>query len=201
MRNLFLFTLLFSVLSCAKKETSEEDVKPYVISEFKRKTNNMYKNPSKDFPPPPRNFSYGSNNFIIDVKGNIYYYQTKFVVDFCGTGMRNDTIPYLDNLNPEDIIQVPSNAIVEFVALNVKRGFRNFTHIASQLDTLNSQNSIELLKNVDKISYRDDNDVYIIRQTTQEEDTVLHYKKENKHYAAEDIKWDKSRIKFRDSRN
>jgi len=196
MRNLFLFTLLFSILGCAKKEAPKEELKPYIISEFKRKIDNLYKKPhNSEFPPePPRMFDYGSNNFIIDIQGNIYYYQTTFAIG-CGTGRENDTIPYFNNLKPEDIVQIPNNSIAEFVTLNLRKDARNFTHISSQLDTLNSKSSIELLKSVEKNSYR--NDAFVIRQTTQEEDTVLHYKKENKYYSSEGIKWDKSRIKFR----
>lgn len=39
-------------------------------------------------------------------------------------------------------------------------------------------------------------DGYYIGRTTQEEDTVLKYKKNNKYYNFENIKWDKTKIKF-----
>lgn len=41
-----------------------------------------------------------------------------------------------------------------------------------------------------------DRDTYFIGETTQEEDTVLKYKKNNESYYFENIKWDKTKIKF-----
>lgn len=195
MRNLFLFTLLFSVLGCSKKETSEEEVKPYIISEKERE------NKKKDFPIPPIPPFYGTNNFIIDKEGNIFYFQFREVGSFCGFGLENDTIPYFIDLQPEDLIKIPNSSISDFVESNLRKGSRNFTHISSQSDTIKSENALKLLKAIGKYFYVGDKDIYIIRRTRQEEDTVLHYKKENKYYSSEDIKWDKSRIKFTETQN
>ncbi|CAM3509792.1 hypothetical protein FSS13T_09300 [Flavobacterium saliperosum S13] len=187
MRNLFLFTLLFSVLSCSKKETSKEELVPYIISIDEKK------NPVNRL---SNSITYGLNNFIIDNKGNIFYFEPNESETYTHFQLINDTIPEFINLQPTNLIQIPVNSIDEFVKLNFKKGQKNITHVSSQLDTLNSVAFYKLKDALKKYSYELDRDFYGFRRTRQEEDTVLHYKKENKYYSSEDIKWDKSKIKF-----
>ena len=69
--------------------------------------------------------------------------------------------------------------------------------IGSQLDTLKSNTYFKLQEALDKhLSFSQDRDCYVAYRTTQEEDTVLHYKKNNRLYRPELIKWDLKRIKF-----
>ena len=77
--------------------------------------------------------------------------------------------------------------------MNYKDDFRNATFIASQSDTLNLI-SFSISKSLS--FFKRDRDSFIVRRTTQEEDTVLKYKKSNEYYDSNDVKWDKTRIKF-----
>lgn len=71
---------------------------------------------------------------------------------------------------------------------------KNQTFIVSNSDTLKSKMFFDLQKSLN--IFKRDRDFVIIRRTTQEEDTVIFYMKNNKHYNSDDIKWDKTRIKF-----
>lgn len=194
MKNLILFIVLFSVASCTKKEASKEELKPYIISEKEREI--KAKTREGNFLPPPKGY-YGEFQLVIDARDNFHCYQREdqsyvwnCVID------KNDTLPEFLNIQPKDLLHLNSKNITEIINENVmsKPKKRQILVIASQKDTIQNTSLINYLKTT-KIP------IYIIRRTTQEEDTVLHYKKENKYYFPEDIKWDKSRIKFRDYRN
>ncbi len=191
---LVLILVCFFLLNCTKKEEVKNEV--YIISKAESDYKKMLKE-SKNLttpPPPPRGrFAYGSNNFIIDKDTNLFYFQQpSFFI--CGTGAENDTVPRLMEFKKEDFIQIPRNSIREFVQLNLKDGERNFTHIASQIDTLNFDLFFDLIHAVNKPKIQKDSDSFIIRRTTQEEDTIIEYKKSGKSYYHSNIKWDTTRI-------
>lgn len=191
-RILIGFMICFLFLNCSKKENQEKDI-PYIISQ-----NNKEKVQGKDTIPPPPPIPgylyYGTNTFIIDKNSNVYYSQRNEIGHICGNWERNDTIPYFINLQPNDLIEIPANNISDLIKANYKDNFRNITFIASKLDTLNSKIYFDLV-NALKSSLKED-DLYFIRRTTQEEDTVLKYKETNGYYNSEQIKWDKNRITF-----
>lgn len=195
------FVICLFLLNCAKKETpkhntpyiiSEKDIKPEKSKETKSKHDNI---PPPPPPPPiPGWLTYGTNTFIIDSDSKIYYFQGEKIGFICGTGSENDTIPHFINLQPKDLIEIPSNSISDFVKLNYKDDFRNLTFVSSKLDTLKSESFYSLIAALE-LSLKD-RDLYYIARTTQEEDTVLKYKKNNSYYSSDNIKWDKTRIKF-----
>jgi hypothetical protein len=113
----------------------------------------------------------------------------------CGT-LTADTIPYFVDLNSRDLIEISNKNIFDFIKLNYNDDFRNATFIASHSDTINSKIFFDLRKSLN--FYKRDRDFVAIRRTTQEEDTVIFYMKNNKHYDSDDIKWDKKRIKFQE---
>lgn len=203
MRILFFLCIVFGLISCEKK-TDQKEYEPYVISEVWDAYQKARKNPERDengniLPPPPHRekWGYGYENFIIDDSLNVFYYefQPRFTESCIET--EDDTIPYFQDLRPGLLIQLPKESLVEFVKLNFKRGIRNKVKIASQKDTLNSKAYYDLLKGFDKYLDRYyDGDIYGIFATTQEEDTVLYYKKHRKWYNPDSIKWDKKRIQF-----
>lgn len=84
---------------------------------------------------------------------------------------------------------MPNNSIVDFIKQNVasKNEMKRILVIASQNDTI---------KNKALLSYLNENQLrtFSARITTQEEDTVLKYKKNNEFYNYEDIKWNQNRI-------
>lgn len=193
-RYCILFFGFLLLLNCTKKEKIKHEV--YIISKAESDYKKMLKESKNQTtpPPPPRGpFVYGSNNFIIDKDTNLFYFQQpSFFI--CGTGAENDTVPRLMEFKKEDFIQIPRNSIKEFVLLNLKDGDRNFTHIASQIDTLYFHLYFDLVNAVSQSILRKDGDIFIIRRTTQEEDTIIEYKKSGKSYYYSEIKWDTTRI-------
>ncbi|MFA9189760.1 hypothetical protein AAGV28_00125 [Flavobacterium sp. FZUC8N2.13] len=188
----FMICLFFG--NCSKKREIKEENLPYIIS---KNYNKKIIRGNVTVPPPPPTpgwLIYGTNTFIINSDSTLYYFQNSKTGYICGTRSEFDTIPHFINLQPKDIIEIPVNSITDFIKLNYKDDFRNITFIASKSDTLKSKIYFDLKKALD-LSLSD-RDFYQIRRTTQEEDTVLIYKKSNKYYNSDDIRWDKTRIKF-----
>jgi hypothetical protein len=185
------FVICLLLLSCSKKEEKIiEKHTPYIIS--KENMGKIIKNDTIPPPPIPGWLIYGSNTFIIDANSKLYYFQGEEIGFICGTDSENDTIPHFINLQPKDLIEIPNSTISDFIKANYKDNFRNITFIASKLDTLNTKNYFDLVDAL-KSSLKE-KDLYFIRRTTQEEDTVLKYKKNNNYYRSDEIKWDKNRI-------
>lgn len=181
------FVACLLLLNCNKKESQKENTSYYVISMEKRKLLTELK--KKNIPPPPSGF-YSYNNLIIDQKGDFYFYQKEYTPWHCIPSER-DTIPDFFNIKPIEIIKVPNNSIVDFIKQNVenRNEMKRRLVIASQNDTI---------KNNALLSYLNQNQLRSIstRRTTQEEDTVLKYKKNNEFYNHEDVKWNQNRIIF-----
>ncbi|WP_396169635.1 hypothetical protein [Flavobacterium sp.] len=207
MKKILIVLIIGIFIGCNKKKSNDNAYlkKPFIISEFwkpilkyrkaNRDTNSVYPSPP---PLPIAGFSYGNNIFIIDKKTNIYYYQQEKINGFiCGTGRINDTIPEFINLKPENIIEIPKGCIDDFIKLNIRKGERNRINIASQLDTLTFDSYYIMMKAINNTCNENDRDVYIVRRTTQEEDTVLKFVGNDKYYFPKEINWDKKRIKFK----
>lgn len=201
MKNVFFgFLICFLLLNCGKEESAKQNL-PYIISQKNIKPKNSKEVKGKSatpLPPPPPPIPgwliYGTNTFIIDSDSKIYYFQGEKIGFICGNGSQNDTIPHFIDLQPKDLIEIPNNSISDFVKLNYKDDFRNLTFVSSKLDTLKSESFFNLITALE--SSLKDRDFYYIGRTTQEEDTVLKYKKNNSYYRSDDIKWDKTKIKF-----
>lgn len=183
----FMTFLLF--LNCAKKEEmSIEKNKPYIISSENRK---FLQNLKKENIPLPLKGFYGENQLIIDKNGNLFFYQKEYFRGGCGTIDKNDTLPHFLNLQPKDILKIPQASVNDFLSENIlnKDTNRQILIVASQNDTIKNTSFFNFI-NKNKLR------AYTIRRTTQEEDTVLKYKKNNKPYYYEDIKWDRDRIQL-----
>ncbi|PXY41555.1 hypothetical protein DMB65_06265 [Flavobacterium cheongpyeongense] len=193
MNRLFIvFIICLLLLNCTKKESPKKNI-PYIISQ-----NNKKRISGKDtippHPPIPGWLFYGTNTFIIDKNSRVYYFQRNEIGHICRNWGKNDTIPYFIDLQPKDLIEIPTKTLYDFIKLNYKDNFRNITFIASKLDTLNSKTYFDL---VDAIQlFEKEGDSYFIRRTTQEEDTVLKHKKNNLYYNSKNIKWNNERITF-----
>lgn len=195
MKRVFIGFILCLFLNCSKKENTIGNT-TYIISKKDIITNISNKPKDKNIPPPPPIpgwLFYGTNTFIIDKDSKIYYFQREKIGRICGHKF-DDTIPHFINLQPKDLIEIPNNMISDFIKLNYKDNFRNITFIASTLDTLKTQNYFDLINAIE--ASLNENDLYFIRRTTQEEDTVFKYKKNNDFYNSDDIKWDNNRITF-----
>lgn len=188
-------TCLF-LFNCTKKEekTVAKNI-PYIISKedikLQKYTDSLKNNESKIVLPNSKGFYYGENQLIIDNKGNFLYYQREYIQILCNYGQENDTLPHFINLKTKDIIKIPQKSLSDFISENImtKEKRRQILIIASQRDTITNTYFLNFIKNSHLQAYH-------IRRTTQEEDTVLKYKKNNKYYDSEDIKWDKTKIKF-----
>nr|WP_294783239.1 hypothetical protein [uncultured Flavobacterium sp.] len=190
MKRIFIGFIFLIFLSCSKKESNQE-LYTYIISKEDTKITSELK---KRKIPPPKTYFYSYNNFIIDKNGDFYFYQSEFVPMNC-IQSEQDTIPILFNIKPIQIIKVPKNSIIDFIKTTIssKIEYQQRLIIASQKDTIRNKKFHEIF------TFLNDSSTYFLksfafRRTTQEEDTVLSYKKLNKYYNSEDIKWDQSRI-------
>lgn len=198
MKNILAFLFCFALLCCNKKseqKNNNEYEKVYIIS---KEDNNLKKeidsinSIKKDgrFALPRKGF-YHENQLIIDKNNFVYYYQSRHIPIFCGYGMENDTLPHFLDLQPKDLIKIPKDCIDKIINENVmtKEKEKQILIIASQNDTIKDREFLKFLHHM-KVP------TYIIRRTTEEEDTVLLYKKINKYYNSDEIKWNKKRIKL-----
>lgn len=198
MKRVFVgFVICFFLLSCTKKEEKviAKD-KPYIISyedeKLQKHIDSLKESNSKIVEFPRKGF-YGEHQLLIDKKGNLYFYQKEYYSEFCSYGSENDTIPHFLHLEPKDIIRIPQKNLTDFLSENIlsKEKKRRILIVASQKDTINNLVFFDFL-NKNNIG------TYVIRRTTQEEDTVLQYKNNDKYlyYYPDSIKWDKTKIKL-----
>ena len=198
MKNILALLLCFTLLSCSKKseqKISDNAEKVYVISKedqnFKNKIDSINSVKQNGIIALPQKGFYGENHLIIDKNNFVYYYQRKNIPIFCSYGIEKDTLPHLLDLQPKDLIKIPKDCIEKIIEENVmtKEKGKQILIVASQKDSIKDREFLKFLHHMKVPSY-------IIRRTTQEEDTVLHYKKTNQYYKSNDINWDKKRIKF-----
>lgn len=190
----FLICLLF--LNCTKKdEKIVEKNKSYIISYEDEKLEKYYDSIKKHtdrFALPPRKGFYAENQLVIDKKGNFYFYQKRYFLEFCSYGSEKDTLPHFLDLQPKDIVKIPKTCLNDFLSENIldKEKNRQILIIASQNDTIKNTSFFKFIN-------KNQLQTYQIRRTTQEEDTVLKYKTNSDYYYSDSIKWDRSKIKFR----
>ncbi|MNK72539.1 hypothetical protein D3C87_920190 [compost metagenome] len=186
------FVICFLFLNCAKKEEKVvEKNKPYIIS-YEDEMLQKHYDSSAAPPPSTKGFFYGESQLIIDKKGNLYFYQKRYIQILCSYGSEKDTLPHFLDLQPKDIVKIPKKCLKDFLSENLltKEKRRQILIIGSQSDTIKNPYFLDFLKS-NLIQ------TYYIRRTTQEEDTVLKYKTNNEHYYYPDsIKWDQTRIKL-----
>jgi hypothetical protein len=190
------FMICFLLLNCAKKE--EKAViknKPYIISHEDKELEKYYD--SLGVPPPStKGFFYGESQLLIDKKGNLYFYQKRYIQILCSYGSEKDTLPHFLDLQPKDIVKIPKKCLNDFLSENIltKEKRRQLLIIGSQSDTIKNPYFLDFLKsNIIQ--------TYYIRRTTQEEDTVLKYKTNSDYYYSDSIKWDRTKIKFPNKRH
>ncbi len=187
------FMICFLFWNCDKeKERISVNNKPYIISyedkKFNKYADSLKKNSNNVIFPSIKGF-YCQNQLLIDKKGNLFFYQIEYIPRICGSTIGTDNIPHLSNLKPIDLIKLPPSSLNDFLSLNILSKEKNEQRliIASQNDTI---------KNTSILNFANKLEAYKVRRTTQEEDTILKYKEENKSYYLEDIKWDENRIQL-----
>ena len=147
-------------------------------------------------PPPPKEY-YFPSNFIIDTGGHIYFYQQRIKSGWiCGTDMEWNTPPSFIDLQPKDIVEVPTQNLEDFIKSNIQyldNSDRQFA-IASVADTITSSG---LAKMFSIFKDKTNNIHWTFRLTTQEENVVLSFKKsKEKYYRSDEIKWDSTKTLF-----
>lgn len=196
MKHIIILLLTVVFISCNKNTDSEalKFEKPYIISKEDRelqKEIDSINNTGNKIALPMKGF-YGESNLIINDSNAVFYYQRNRIAVGCGTGRQNDTLPEFLDLQPKDLVKIPNKEIEKFINENVmnKKNKRQILIIASQNDTIKDKEFL-------KFFYQMKVPIYEIRRTTQEEDTVLHYKTTNQFYYSDEIKWDKKKIKLK----
>ena len=148
-------------------------------------------------PPPPIKEYYFPSNFIIDTGGHIYFYQQRIKSGWiCGTDMNWNTPPSFINLQPKDIIEVSAQNLEDFIKLNIQyldNSDRQFA-IASVSDTITSSGLAKIFSTFkDKTNHIS----WTFRRTTEEENSVLGFKKgKEEYYHSDEIKWDSTKTLF-----
>lgn len=182
------------LLNCTKKEhrITEQNL-PYIISQENEKFLQELK--MKKIPPPPPGF-YGYNQIIIDKNNNFYFYQKETIGWHCVTA-ETDTIPDFTDLEPNDIIIIPNNNVIDFIKQNVssKDERHRMLVIGSQNDTIRNNDFKKIMTFIND-SLKSKIRIFTIRKSTQEEDTVISYRVNNKYYNSNSIKWNEDRILF-----
>jgi hypothetical protein len=191
MKYKLLFSLaLIAILTCCKKETIEK--KHYVISNADSISEAWMK--SAKVPPPfiPHNLKWYSDVVFILDSSKVYAYQTEKT--HTGSGTNTDfQYPNYIGLNPEHLLTIDCENFVSFLVNNndifgifPDNSVQTIIYLASQTDTVKSVALTELWKKLDKIKSRT---FFSVRRTTEEENIVLSYKKKNKEFFPEKVKW------------
>lgn len=177
------------VASC-KKETIKN--KHYVISNIDSISESWMK--SAKVPPPltPHNLKWYSDVVFILDSSKVYAYQTERT----HTGLSNDVdfeYPNYIGLNPEYLLTIDSENFVSFLENNndifgifPDNSVQPIIYLASQTDTVKN---IALTKLWEKLKDSKSRTIFSVRRTTEEENIVLSYKKNNKELLPERVKW------------
>jgi hypothetical protein len=186
---LFSLALIVMLASC-KKETIAN--KHYVISNADSISEAWMK--SAKVPPPltPHNLKWYSDVVFILDSSKVYAYQTEKT----HTGSGNDIhfeYPNYIGLNPEYLLIIDSENFVSFLENNndifgifPENSVQPIIYLASQTDTVKSVALTQLWKKLENNKSRT---FFSVRRTTEEENIVLSYKKKNKEFLPEKVKW------------
>ena len=143
--------------------------------------------------PPVIPFFYFDYNFLFDSSNNIFLHKKHPFMGFCDDGSCDKNFPPFMHLKPSDIIQIDENFIDNFLRDSIPK-LNDVAAIAivSFYDTVKSKQANEMIHFLIK---RNETRKPIIRwgvrKITEEESIVLDYKKRNKPYSPQKIKWSK----------
>ena len=190
---LFSALIIFTFTNCKQtviKQTVKNDF--YVISK-KDSINRIYNDTNKIPPPiiPQEHKWYTDLVFIMDSSEKVYVYQTE--TKFANKDAHFDYPNYI-GLKPEYLVTLNSKDFVNFLKNNNDifgvfpnaKNFGNAFYIASESDTIKNQALSNLWKALDSTKSRS---ISLVRKTTEEENVVLQYKRNNKEYEPKAINW------------
>lgn len=178
-----VYSLIILTFMTGCQQGRKDSGKQFIVSKYSSYT--PYNSPS------PINI-YLPFNFIVDSVGEIFFYQQEMI--FGSDDVYHD-IPQFINLKPKDIIHVPATGIEDFIQLNILNVEQEDSYVSIALirDSIQSEG---LSKIINKLNDETNITRWLLRHATEEESTVLFYKKIQKRYFVDDIKWDFSRIQF-----
>ena len=191
MKYKLLFSLaLIAILTSCKKEAIEK--KHYVISNADSISEAWKK--SAKVPPPfiPHNLKWYSDVVFILDYSKVYAYQTERT----HTSSENNVdfeYPNYIGLKPEYLLTIDSENFVSFLENNndifgifPDNSVQPIIYLASQTDTIKN---IALTQLWEKLKYSKNRTLFSVRRITEEENIVLSYKKKNKEFLPEKVKW------------
>ncbi|TRX34924.1 hypothetical protein [Flavobacterium restrictum] len=191
MKYKLLFSLaLIALFGSCKRETVEK--KYYVISNADSISEAWKK--SAKVPPPftPHNLKWYSDVVFILDSSKVYAYQTERTHTGSGNNVDFEYPNYI-GLNPEYFLTIDSENFVSFIENNndifgifPDNSVQPIIYLASQTDTVKN---IALPQLWEKLKDSKSRTFFSVRRTTEEENIVLSYKKKNKEFLPEKVKW------------
>ena len=182
-------SLIFIVLCFSRcSQENKQDEFTFIVKPF-------YKQSGPSEPPPPPIRYYSQYNIIVDTTDRLYIFHLESSdFEYCGVGSDDDNALFT-GLKPKDLTEIPKHTAKDFVNLNVlgDKTKSKFIRIATLQDTVKSS-TLKWLINT--FSNKGSNSKFAVRRATQEEQVVLTFKKEQKVYHADLIKWDSTRTYF-----
>lgn len=190
---LFSALIIFTFTDCKQtviKQALKNDF--YIISK-KDSINRIFNDTNKIPPPiiPQEHKWYTDLVFIMDSSEKVYVYQTE--TKLANKDAHFDYPNYI-GLKPEYLVTLNSKDFVNFLKNNNDifgvfpnaKNFGNVFYIASESDTIKNQALSNLWKALDSTKSRS---ISLVRKTTEEENVVLHFKRNNIEYEPKGINW------------
>ncbi|UPT69347.1 MAG: hypothetical protein M0D53_08915 [Flavobacterium sp. JAD_PAG50586_2] len=190
----FLILIACGITSCRNDAEKSTQKVEYVIS----KEDSIHKvwMKSNKVPSPliPKDMKhYLDIVFILDSK-KVYIYQTERNFNSAGNEIKYEYPNYL-GLKPEYLLAIENKNFITFLKDNnslfgvfPEENIRGSFCIASETDTLKSEAFDNLVEELEKTKSEA---FYIVRRTTEEENVVLKYKRNNQDFLPEKINWSK----------
>lgn len=160
-------------------------------------------------PPPPPGLRWYSNVVMIfDTANKIYLYQTIHLekkykwIKSHPNYISETKFPNFIGLTPDQLLTLDSKYFIDFLKdnddifkldTNYNESMRLF-FIASRFDTIKNEAFYDLLQYVKKDKRKLGRIAYVIRNTTEEENNVLYFKRTNKTYNPSEVEWTKNFI-------
>lgn len=202
MKQFLLITLSFLLLSSCIRKHGDEVTQYWVVQNADSKNKNS-KNEIPPPPPPPQELKWYTNIvFIMDSKNKVYVYQTETThrYEFVKTRKTNFEpiseykFPTFIGLKPEHLLTFDSTYFVKFLKENndifelvkiTDQSKRRLIYLVSDCDTIKNPAFYEFGKLIEK----EERLAYIVRKTTEEENQVLTFKRNQHKYVPKQINW------------
>lgn len=190
---IFYALIICSFTNCKRENVAKPIQEEYIVISKEDSISNAYDQKNK-IPKPfvPQELKWYSDLvFIMDAKDKVYVYQTE---KNSSSENANFEYPNYIDLRPEYLITIDSKDFVSFLKNNNdifcifknRENVRNYFYVVSETDTIRNEALFELNKSL----YKDKSEsIYMLRNTTEEENVVLKFKRNQQNFEPENIKW------------